>query len=58
MSNICKGESVILTNEMRKGIMNNNMKMKSTEYKMNKKNIAYVVKGNKTRYENVIEPTI
>ena len=28
------------TNEMRKGIMNNNMNMKNTEYKMNKKNIA------------------
>ena len=48
MSNIHKGESVISTNEMRKGIMNNNMKMKNTEYKMDKKNIAYIVKGNKT----------
>ena len=28
MSNIHKGESVISTNEMRKGIMNNNMKMR------------------------------
>ena len=58
MSNIRKGESVISTNEMRKGIMNNNMKMKNTEYKMDKKNIAYIVNGNKTRHENVIEHTI
>ena len=29
--------------------MNNNMKMKNTEYKkMKKENIAYIVKGNKT----------
>ena len=48
MSNIHKGESVISTNEMRKQIMNNNMKMKNTEYKMDKKNIVYIVKGNKT----------
>ena len=48
MSNIHKGESVISTNEMRKGIMNNNMKMKNTEYKMDKKNIVYIMKGNKT----------
>ena len=48
MNNIQKGESVMSTNEMRKGIMNNNMNMKNTEYKMNKKNIAYIVKGNKT----------
>ena len=33
---------------MRKGIMNNNMKMKNTEYKMDKKKIAYIMKGNKT----------
>ena len=48
MNNIHKGESVISTNEMRKGIMNNNTKMKNIEYKMDKKNIAYIVKGNKT----------
>ena len=58
MSNIHKGESVISTNEMRKGIMNTNMKMKNTEYKMDKKNIAYIMKGNKTQYENIIEHTI
>ena len=48
MSNIHKGESVISTNEMRKGIMNNNMKMNNTEYKMDRKNIVYIVNGNKT----------
>ena len=48
MSNIHKGENVISTNEMRKGIMNNNMKMKNTECKMDKKNIVYIIKGNKT----------
>ena len=47
MNNIYKGKSVISTNGIRKGIMNNNMKMKNTEYKMDKKNIAYIVKGNK-----------
>ena len=31
MSNICRGESVTSTSEMRKGITNNNMKMKNTE---------------------------
>ena len=48
MSNIHKGESVISTNDMRKEIMNNNMKMKNAEYKMDKKNIVYIMKGNKT----------
>ena len=58
MSNIHKGESVISTNDMRKGIMNNNMKMKNAEYKMDKKNIAYIMKGNKTRHEDIIEHAI
>ena len=48
MSNIHKGESVISNNDIRKGIMNNNMEMKNAEYKMDKKNIAYIMKGNKT----------
>ena len=51
MNNIYKGESVISTNGIRKGIMNNNMKMKNTEYKMDKKNIAYIVKGSKHNME-------
>ena len=33
MNNIHKEESVLSTNGIRKGIMNNNMKMKNTEYK-------------------------
>ena len=33
MSNIHKGENVISTNDMRKGIMNKNMEMKNAEYK-------------------------
>ena len=33
---------------MRTGIMNNNMKMKNTEYKMDNRNIAYIVKENIT----------
>ena len=48
MSNIHKGESVISTDDMRKGTMNNNMEMKNAEYKMDRKNIAYIMKGNKT----------
>ena len=48
MSNIRKGESVISTNEMRKGIMNNNMKTKTLNIKWIKKNNAYIVKGNNT----------
>ena len=37
-----------------KGIMNNNMNMKNTEYRMDKRNIAYIVKGNKTRHGNML----
>ena len=44
MNNIHKGKSIISTNEMRKGIKNNNMKMKNTEYK--RERIAYVIKEN------------
>ena len=47
MSNIHKGESIISINDMRKGIMNNNMEMKNAEYKMDKKNMAYIIKVNK-----------
>ena len=52
------GEKVISTNGIRKEIINNNMKMKNTKYKMDKKNIVYIVKGNKTQHENIIEHTI
>ena len=38
--------------------MNNNVKMKNTEYKMEKENIKYIMKGNKTQHENIIEHTI
>ena len=48
MNNIYKGEKVISTNGIRKEIMNNNMKMKNTEYKMKKEKIAYIAKENKT----------
>ena len=48
MNNIYIGEKVISTNGIRKEIINNNMKMKNTKYKMDKKNIAYIMKGNKT----------
>ena len=41
------GEKVISTNGIRKEIINNNIKMKNTKYKMNKKNIAYIVKRDK-----------
>ena len=58
MNNICKRENVISRNGIRKRIMNNNMKMKNTEYKMKKENIAYIMKGNKTWHENIIEHTI
>ena len=34
------------------------MKMKNTKYKMDKKNIAYIVKRDKVRHENIIEHTI
>ena len=42
----------------RKEIINNNMKMKNTKCKMDKKNIAYIMKGNRTQHENIIEHTI
>ena len=58
MSNIHKGESVISTNDIRRGIMNDNMEMKNAEYKMDKKNTAYIVNGNKTQHEDIIEHTI
>ena len=41
-----------------KGIMNNNMKMKNTEYKIVKKNIVYIMKGDGTWHGNLIEHTI
>ena len=34
------------------------MMIKNTEYKMDKKNIAYIMTGNKTQHENIIEHTI
>ena len=34
------------------------MKMKNTKYKMDEKNIAYIMKRNKTQHENIIEHTI
>ena len=58
MNNIYKGEKVISTNGIRKEIMNNNMKMKNIEYKMDKKNIVYIVNGNKTQHGNNIEHII
>ena len=39
MNNIHERENVISTNGIRKGIMNKNMKMKNTEYKMKKENM-------------------
>ena len=48
MNNIYKGESVISTNGIRKGIINNKMNMKNIEYKMDERNIAYMMKENKT----------
>ena len=38
--------------------MNNNMKMKNTEYKMKKEKIAYIAKENKTQHRNIIEHKI
>ena len=43
MNNIYKGESVISTNGIRKEIMNNNMKMKNTEYKMDKRRTLHIL---------------
>ena len=45
---IYKGESVISTHGIRKGIMNSNMNMKNIEYKMDERNIAYIMKEHKT----------
>ena len=58
MNNIYIGGKVISTNGIRKEIINNNTKMKNTKYKMDKKNIAHIMKGKKTRHENIIEHTI
>ena len=55
---IYKRRKVISTNGIRKRIMNNNMKMKNTKYKMEKENIVYIMKGNKTQHENIIEHKI
>ena len=55
MNNIYKREKVISTNGIRKEIMNNNMKMKNTEYKMKRGKIAYTAKENKIQHENIIE---
>ena len=41
------GEKVISTNGIRKEIINNNLKMKNTKYKMDKKNIACIMKRDK-----------
>ena len=34
------------------------MKMKNTEYKIKKENIVYIMRENKTQYENIIEHKI
>ena len=39
--------------------MNNNMKMKNTEYKMKKEKIVHIMqRKNKTQHENIIEHKI
>ena len=58
MNNIHKRGKVISTNGIRKEIMNNNMKMKNTDYKMKKEKIVCITKENKTQHENIIEHKI